>query len=95
MERVRSWGCVVSQTSAALIQSFLLKTMAASGQGGDSESEADESDGDNNCGVPRLQLPATKLRELLAPPCSKTDSADETNENTSLAQKLIANTKKK
>ena len=88
-------GGVVSQTSAALIQSFLLKTMAASGQGGDSESEADASDGGNNCEVPRLQLPATKLRELLAPPCSKTDSADETNENTSLAQKLIASTKKK
>ena len=88
-------GCVVSRSAAVLIQSFLLKTMAASGQGGDSESDADESDGDNNCEVPRLQLPASKLQELLAPPCKKTESADGTNENASIAEQLIANSKKK
>ena len=88
-------GNVVSQTAADLIQSFLLKTMAASAQGADSESEADPSDGDNNCDVPRLQLPARKLHELLSPPCSKTESANGKNESTSLAEKLIATTKKK
>ena len=81
----RSWdeyvrGHVVSQNAANLIKSFLLKTMAAFAKGGDSESEADMSDDDNTNDVPRLQLPAIKLRQLLSPPSSTTVVAEGKNE---------------
>ena len=96
----RAWdqyvrGHVVSQTAADLIKSFLLKTMAAASKGGDSESEADESEDDNAKDIPRLQLPATKLRELLRPPSSMPVLPDEDNKNSSLGQKLIKSSQQK
>ena len=96
----RAWdeyvrGHVVSQNAANLIKSFLLKTMAAAAKGGDSESEADESEDDNTNDVPRLQLPAMKLRELLSPSSNTPVVPDEDNENPSLAQKLIRSTQNK
>ena len=96
----RAWdeyvrGRVVSQTAADLIKSFLLKTMTVSAKGFESESEADVSDEDNQGDVPRLQMPAVKLRELLSPLCNKPDSEQQANENSKLAGKLIASIKKK
>ena len=96
----RAWdeyvrGHAVSQNAADLIKSFLLKTMAAASKGGDSESEADESEDDNAKDIPRLQLPATKLRELLRPPSSMPVLPDEDNENSSLGQKLIKSSQQK
>ena len=73
VDRPRAWdeytrGSVVSHTATDLIKSFLLKTMTASAHGGESESEADESDEDNHGDVPRLGLPAVKLRQ---PECAE------------------------
>ena len=67
-------GNVVSEASANLIRSFLLKTIAASGKVvGDNESEADESEPDGD--IAPLRLPSWKLQELLKP----TGNADESH----------------
>ena len=59
-------GNVVSEASANLITSFLLKTIAASGKVvGDNESEADESEPDGD--IAPLRLPSWKLQELIKP----------------------------
>ena len=67
-------GNVVSEASANLIRSFLLKTIAASGKVvGDNESEADESEHEGD--IAPLRLPSWKLQELLKP----TGNADESH----------------
>ena len=59
-------GHVVSEKARDLIQSFLLKTMAASGKNGQSdESEADETEDDAD--VPPFRMAAGKPQELLCP----------------------------
>ena len=59
-------GNVVSESSANLIRSFLLKTIAASGKVVDNnESEADESEPEGE--IAPLRLPRGKLQELLKP----------------------------
>ena len=59
-------GNVVSESSANLIRSFLLKTIAASGKVvGNNESEADESEPEGEAAP--LRLPSRKLQELLKP----------------------------
>merc|ERR1711953_1427386 len=67
-------GNVVSEASANLIRSFLLKIIAASGKVvGDNESEADESEPEGD--IAPLRLPSWKLKELLKP----TGNADESH----------------
>ena len=59
-------GNIVSRSSASLLKSFLLKTIAASGKNIDSdESEADVVDDDPD--LPPLRLTRAKLHEILTP----------------------------
>ena len=83
-------GNVVSDSSAALITSFLLKTMSGSGEKSNAEeSEADESEDDTD--FPPLQIPGPRLQELLKPDIKMPQSSA----STTLSQKLIVSAKKK
>ena len=69
-------GHVATETAAHLIQSFLLKTVAASGEKGegDEDSEADKSE--DNSDIPRLRLSPVDLAALLAPLEEKDEAVD-------------------
>ena len=83
-------GNVVSASSAALITSFLLKTMVGSGEKPDAEeSDADESGDDKD--FPPLQLPAPQLQKLLKPAMTSTFSPT----SSTLGEKLVISAKKK
>ena len=91
-------GCVVSDAAADLIQSFLLKTVAASGgqPNDDARSEADKSDGDTE--LPPLKLTLSGLRQVLAPPagaCDGDDASGEDGDKKSAAAKLKRGVKRK
>ena len=82
-------GNVVSDSSASLIKSILLKTMVGSGDKPNAEeSEADESEDDKD--FPPLQLPAPQLQELLKPAMTTTKCTT----SSTLSEKLIASAKK-
>jgi len=74
-------GHVVSYTAAELIQSFLLKTLAASGgqQNDDANSEADKSEDDTDL-LP-LKLSRAGLKQVLAPSSIAADCGDVSGED--------------
>ena len=77
----RSWdeyvrGNIVSKSAQSLIQSFLLKTVAASGHTcDDDESEAENAYDDPD--IPPLRLPALALEKFLNPVLHHSDTAQE------------------
>ena len=80
----------MSDAAAALIKSFLLKTMVGSGdQQNADDSEADKSENEQD--VPPLQLSAPQLQELLKHAMTTTTSTTSSNFN----DKIIAAAKKR
>jgi len=74
-------GHVVSVTAAALIQSFLLKTLAASGGNNDDDAQSEKDKSEDETDIPPLRLSPSSLKDVLAPPghapCAEASSGDE------------------
>ena len=85
-------GGIVSQAAAKLIQSFLLKTLAASG-GGDADKEDSDADAsDDDPDLPRLKLPAQALGGLLEPQFGEAEGTPEATQ--SMGTKLLSSQKR-
>ncbi len=62
-------GHTVSVIAAELIQSFLMKTLAASGGSHDDDAHSEEDKSEEDTDVQPLKLSRTGLKNVLAPPC--------------------------